>query len=375
MSERIFISYRRDDSRGYAGRLQSDLSRRFANEAVYRDVETPPGVDFGEHIASLVDRCNVVLAIIGPGWLDARDRDGRRRLDDPMDWVRVELERALVRDDAEVIPVLVDGAQIPRSEELPPALAALCRRNAFELSDRRWAYDVEQLASHLDDTLYGTSAVHAPETVTADHTPTAVLAGAAAALVSAIPADLIARGTVHRGRLVNDFNAVSDFALEKVIVFGIVGALAALVVGMFSRRSREPLVSCVLGMGAGIVAGAVYAGAYAGGYLGAGTTTASSTAIGMIAAGAFLGWAFAADRAGSRVEASCGGLAGGLLAAAMVGFLHASLTGDGGHRVLTGGGVAMIVAVAGWVGLRVPRAAIGRELLTPVRAAPPAMNR
>ena len=160
-----------------------------------------------------------------------------------------------------------------------------------------------------------------------------------------------------------------------MIVFGIVGALAALVVGMFSRRAREPLVSCVLGMGAGIVAGAVYAGAYAGGYLGAGTTTASSTAIGMIAAGAFLGWAFAADRAGSRVEASCGGLAGGLLAAAMVGLLHASLTGDGGHRVLTGIGVAMIVAVAGWVGLRVPRAAIGREPLTPVRAAPPAMNR
>lgn len=375
MSERIFISYRRDDSRGYAGRLQSDLSRRFANEAVYRDVETPPGVDFGEHIRSLVDRCNVVLAIIGPGWLDARDRDGRRRLDDPMDWVRVELERALVLEDVDVIPVLVDGAQIPRSEELPPALAALCRRNAFELSDRRWAYDVEQLASHLDDKLYGTSVVHPPETVTADHTRTAVLAGAAAALVSAIPADLIARGTVHRGRLVNDFNAVSDFVLEKVIVFGIVGALAALVVGMLSRRSREPLVSCVLGMGAGIVAGAVYAGAYAGGHLGAATTTASSTAIGMVAAGAFLGWAFAADRAGSRAEASCGGLTGGLLAAAMVGLLHASLTGDGGHRVLTGIGVAMIVAVAGWVGLRVPRAAIGPELLTPVRAAPPAMNR
>ena len=375
MSERIFISYRRDDSRGYAGRLQSDLSRRFADEAVYRDVETPPGVDFGEHITSLVDRCNVVLAIIGPSWLDARDHNGRRRLDEPMDWVRVELERALVREDVEVIPVLVDGAQIPRPEDLPPALAALCRRNAFELSDRRWAYDVEQLASHLDDKLYDLGAVNPAETVTADHTRTAVLAGAAAALVSAIPADLIARGAVHRGRLVNDFNAVSDFVLEKVIVFGIVGALAALVVGMLSRRSREPLVSGVLGMGAGIVAGAVYAGAYAGGFLGAGTTPASSTAIGMVAAGAFLGWAFAADRAGSRVEASCGGLAGGLLAAAMVGLLHASLTGAGGHRVLTGIGVAMIVAVAGWVGLRVPRAAISPELLTPVRAAPPAMNR
>jgi hypothetical protein len=375
MGERIFISYRRDDSRGYAGRLQSDLSRRFADDAVYRDVETPPGVDFGKHITSLVDQCSVVLAIIGPGWLEARDRDGRRRLDDPGDWVRVELERALVREDVEVIPVLVDGAVIPRPEELPPALAALCRRNAFELSDRRWAYDVEQLASHLDDNLYGTSAVRRLATVPVDRTRTAVLAGAATALLSAFPADLIARGTVHRRALSGDFNAVSDFVLEKVIVFGIVGALAALVVGVLSRRSREPFVSCVLGTGAGIAAGAVYAGAYAGGYLGAGTTTASSTAIGMVAAGAFLGWAFAADRPGSRVEASCGGLAGGLVAAAIVGLLHASVTDDGGHRLLTGLGAASIVAVAASVGLRMPRAAHYAGVLKPVRAAPPAFNR
>src|SRR5512132_4667697 len=98
MAQRIFISYRRDDSRGYAGRLQIDLSRRFANDAVYRDVETPPGVDFGEHITSLVDRCNVVLAIIGPGWLDARDREGERRLDNPQDWGRREIERARERE-------------------------------------------------------------------------------------------------------------------------------------------------------------------------------------------------------------------------------------------------------------------------------------
>ena len=160
MAQRIFISYRRDDSRGYAGRLQGDLSRRYSDEHVFRDIEIPPGADFGEYITGLVDKCNVVLAIIGPGWLDARDREGERRLDNPQDWVRLEIERALARDGVEVIPVLVDGARLPPREELPESLLALRRRNAFELSDRRWDYDVEELGKHLDGLLRGTSALH-----------------------------------------------------------------------------------------------------------------------------------------------------------------------------------------------------------------------
>ena len=160
MAQRIFISYRRDDSRGYAGRLQGDLSRRYSEEHVFRDVEIPPGADFGQYITSLVDKCNVVLAIIGPGWLDARDREGERRIDNPEDWVRLEIERALARDGVEVIPVLVDGARLPPREELPESLLALRRRNAFELSDRRWDYDVGQLGQHLDALLRGTSALH-----------------------------------------------------------------------------------------------------------------------------------------------------------------------------------------------------------------------
>ena len=345
MAQRIFISYRRDDSRGYAGRLQGDLSRRYSDEHVFRDVEIPPGADFGEYITGLVDRCNVVLAIIGPGWLDARDREGERRIDKPDDWVRLEIERALARDGVEVIPVLVDGARLPPREELPESLLALRRRNAFELSDRRWDYDVGQLGQHLDTLLRGTSALHVkpaglPTTTTttatvapitarrtasaaepADHTTFAVFAAAAVALLTAFPADLLARNVVNRAPLDRDsLVTVRDFVLEKAIFFGIAGALAALAVGFLSRRSREPIVSFLLGLGAGIVAGAVYAGAYAGLTLSSaeGTDTAG-TAVGMIAAGAFLGWAFGAERAGSRLEASCAGLAGGLLAGGVVG--------------------------------------------------------
>jgi TIR domain-containing protein len=402
MAQRIFISYRRDDSRGYAGRLQGDLSRRYSEEHVFRDIEIPPGADFGEYITSLVDKCNVVLAIIGPGWLDARDREGERRLDDPQDWVRLEIERALARDGVEVIPVLVDGARLPPREELPESMLALRRRNAFEISDRRWDYDVDQLGKHLDGLLRGTSALHvrpagiapaptpaptptpapaaasAPVPAPVDHTGSAVLAAAAVALLTAFPADLIARNVVDRAPLDRDeLLTVRDFVLEKAIFFGIVGALAALAVGFLSRRSREPLVSCLLGLGAGAVAGAVYAGAYAGLTLSAEGSDTSSTAVGMIAAGAFLGWAFGAERSGSRLEASCAGLAGGLLAGGVVGLLHESLTTAAGHRLLSGLCVAVIVATAGFVGLRSPRAstAPAAELLTRARAAPPAMHR
>ena len=398
MAQRIFISYRRDDSRGYAGRLQGDLSRRYSEEHVFRDIEIPPGADFGEYITSLVDKCNVVLAIIGPGWLDARDREGERRLDNPQDWVRLEIERALGRDGVEVIPVLVDGARLPPREELPASMLALRRRNAFEISDRRWDYDVDQLGKHLDGLLRGTSALHvrpagiapaptptpAPAAVSApvpapvDHTGSAVLAAAAVALLTAFPADLIARNTVDRSPLDrDDLLTVRDFVLEKAIFFGIVVALAALAVGFLSRRSREPLVSCLLGLGAGAVAGAVYAGSYAGLTLSAEGSDTSSTAVGMIAAGAFLGWAFGAERSGSRLEASCAGLAGGLLAGGLVGLLHESLTTAAGHRLLSGLCVAVIVATAGFVGLRLPRTstAPAAELLTRARAAPPAKHR
>jgi MFS family permease len=262
------------------------------------------------------------------------------------------------------------------------------------------------LGQHLDGLLRGTSALHArpvgpPPTPAAtptaaatpapapaaaaavpepaDHTTFAVFAAAAVALLTAFPADLLARNLVDRAPLDRDnLVTVRDFILEKAIFFGIAGALAALAVGFLSRRSREPIVSFLLGLGAGIVAGAAYAGAYAGLTLSSaeGTDTAS-TAVGMIAAGAFLGWAFAAERSGSRMEASCAGLAGGLLAGGVVGLLHESLTGTGGHRLLAGLCIAIIVATAGFVGLRIPResTAPAAELLTRARAAPPAMHR
>jgi TIR domain-containing protein len=151
--EQVFISYRRADSGGWARSLHDQLDTRLGPGLAFRDVAMQDGVDFHEHVESLLDRCDVVLAVIGRRWTTIADAEGHRRLDDPNDLVRSEIARALQRPDVHVIPVLVDGAPMPAEEELPRDLAPLSRRQARELSDSRWDYDVETLAGRLRELL------------------------------------------------------------------------------------------------------------------------------------------------------------------------------------------------------------------------------
>ena len=148
-AERIFISYRRADSGGWARSLHDNLEERLGPGRAFRDVTMQGGMDFHEHVESLLDRCDVLLAVIGKTWTTITDAGGRRRLDDPEDLVRREIARALQRPDVQVIPVLVDGARMPTEHELPPDLAPLARRQACELSDLRWDFDVDNLARRL----------------------------------------------------------------------------------------------------------------------------------------------------------------------------------------------------------------------------------
>jgi hypothetical protein len=114
----VFISYRRDDAEGEAGRLFADLAGKFGADKVFMDVTgVEPGRDFRKVIDQNVASCGVLLAIIGKGWIDAKDDGGRRRLDDPLDFVRLETASALKRD-IPVIPVLVHGGLMPRAEQL-----------------------------------------------------------------------------------------------------------------------------------------------------------------------------------------------------------------------------------------------------------------
>jgi hypothetical protein len=134
----IFISYSRDDSRDAAGRLVDCVAQTFPRGQLFMDIDTiEPGLDFLEVINARLADCDVLLAVIGPGWADSRGEDGARRLDDPDDFVRLELEAALARG-IRVVPVLVDGAPLPKSDSLPEGLRPLLRRNAVRLAHERF---------------------------------------------------------------------------------------------------------------------------------------------------------------------------------------------------------------------------------------------
>ncbi len=134
---KIFISYRRQDLKAIAGRIFDRLEAKFGGDAVFMDIETiPPGVDFHEWLNESVAKASVVLALIGRGWVDARDEHGLKRLENPNDFVRIEIEAALACK-IPVIPLLIDGAPFPRIEELPPSLQPLTRRNAAFLDAGR----------------------------------------------------------------------------------------------------------------------------------------------------------------------------------------------------------------------------------------------
>ncbi|MCA1701839.1 MAG: toll/interleukin-1 receptor domain-containing protein [Actinobacteria bacterium] len=149
----VFISYRRSDSRGSAGRLYDNLEDRFGCDRVFRDLDAlEPGAQYEEAIERFVQSCDAVVAVIGNQWLDARDEQGRRRIDDPADLVRRELEAAIEHEKL-VIPVLVEDAAMPRADELPGRLAGLAGRNALPVSDTRWDYDVGRLVEVLERAL------------------------------------------------------------------------------------------------------------------------------------------------------------------------------------------------------------------------------
>lgn len=152
---RIFISYRREETAYPAGWLFDRLSDRFGNRQIFKDIDSiEPGDDFVDRITSAVGSCDVLLALIGDEWLTIVDGKGRRRLDDPNDFVRLEIEAALSRN-VRVIPLLVDGARMPRTDELPASLGALVRRQALELSPSRFTMDLDRLLKVLDRTIAG----------------------------------------------------------------------------------------------------------------------------------------------------------------------------------------------------------------------------
>jgi hypothetical protein len=192
----VFINYRREDSGGHAGHLYDRLRQRYGPDRVFRDIDAiAPGVDYAQRIEAAIGTCDAVIVLIGRDWLDIRGPDGRRRLDDPGDLLRREIAAALARGIL-VIPVLVEGAAMPSEQKLPSDIAPLAGRNALELSDTHWDYDVGRLQKALDQVV-----ADRPSPVTDGSVPKVPVR---TRLVLLIVGGLLVVGVVFGGRLILD---------------------------------------------------------------------------------------------------------------------------------------------------------------------------
>src|SRR5215813_1639235 len=155
MVARIFINYRREDSTATAGRVHDRLGQSFGRKTLFMDVDhIPAGVDFVTHLNNQVAACDVFLAIIGPNWLNVTNEKGDRRLDAADDFVAIEIAAALARN-IRVIPVLVDGARMPKVGELPKSLKPLVRRQAFDLRHTHFGRDADALIEKISEAFGG----------------------------------------------------------------------------------------------------------------------------------------------------------------------------------------------------------------------------
>ena len=148
-AQKIFISYRRDDAQGYAGRLQDSLQGYFGDDRIFRDVEDiQGGSNFAEAIDHALSSADAVIVLIGPRWLNIEDAAGNKRLIQEGDYVRQEVAKAL-ETGLPVFPVLIENAAMPSREELPPSLQELAMKNAVWLSDKRWEQDIQRLSKYI----------------------------------------------------------------------------------------------------------------------------------------------------------------------------------------------------------------------------------
>lgn len=267
-AQKVFISYRREDTAAHAGRLYDAMVERFGEGNVFMDVDIEPGVDFVERITEAVSDCLVLIVVMGRNWATVAGGDGAPRIADPGDFVRLEVETALRRPEVTPIPVLVSGARMPAPAQLPEPLQPLARRNALELSDGRWRYDVSRLEEALDRLLGVPSPPQAPppETPPPDREPAMTPApGWRLALEAALLAGLVGAGgralaeRIPKGS--GNAAELASTAARRGLTWALIAAALALLFGFWSRRTdlgRLAVWGLVVGGIAGAIGGAVY---------------------------------------------------------------------------------------------------------------------
>jgi TIR domain-containing protein len=256
---KVFICYRREDTAAHAGRLYDAMVAHFGERNVFMDVDIAPGVDFVERITRVVSGCLVLIVVMGRNWATAEDEEGRTRIADPDDFVRLEVETALKRPDVTPIPVLVSGARMPRPEDLPAELQPIARRNALELSDGRWRYDVGRLMSTLDELLEGITRpdrpVVAPPPPPRPSSGRLLLEGIVLAGVTALLARLL-------GELIRADDEIAKTILRRAETWAVVGAVLAVWLGALANRTdvlRLAIVGAIVGGLGGAIGGAIWA--------------------------------------------------------------------------------------------------------------------
>lgn len=274
--QRIFVSYRRGETSGHAGRIYDAMVGRFGEDNVFMDVELAPGVDFVDHITDVVSSCTVLIAVMGKAWADAPGPDGSPRLHDEADFVRLEVATAIQNPDVTVIPALVDEAQMPKAEQLPEEMRPLARRNALELSDGRWRYDVGRLNDTLEQLLEGLTGFPQqvqpepatpvppppqPEPVPAPPSPTAAVPAVQllieGVLVAAFTAFLARSLAAEIPKLHKEiFGGQIDPVIRQTFTWALVGTALALWLGARNRRT-DFLYLGLLGLLVGALAGTI----------------------------------------------------------------------------------------------------------------------
>lgn len=169
----IFVSYRRDDSLGFAGRLADDLDEILGPERVFRDIEIPVGSDFTDVLYRAIAASDILLVVIGPHWAADSDQGYGPRLFEPTDWVRTEIEAALALGK-QVVPILVGGAGMPGPDSLPKSIGRLARLQAATLTDRYWDTGLAELVERLQ-TMCPSLTQEQPPAAAAGESPAEVL--------------------------------------------------------------------------------------------------------------------------------------------------------------------------------------------------------
>jgi TIR domain-containing protein len=264
---RVFISYRREECAAHAGRLYDAMVARFGEGNVFMDVDMAPGVDFVARITEVVTACRVLILVMGPRWSSVTDEDGGVRLQNPEDFVRLELETALQRPEVTPIPVLVGGARMPQREQLPAEIAAITRRNAIELSDGRWRYDVGRLNGALDELLAeGIGDEKQPPSSPPPDSPKGTVRTIVECMVVAAVAAFLARWaadwTPKLSALDQPARAIGGVVLRRTEAWAVAGAAIAVWLAWSRERTdlaRAGLFGLLIGAVAGAVGGLIWA--------------------------------------------------------------------------------------------------------------------